>query len=145
MPIQYTISYSPVAGITYTWRDTVKNKHLMLSLIAVGLFVTGLQGSLGEQKGTPDQYQFTIISIPGDGTDAYGINQNDQVVGQFIAPPAEGNLSGVRHGFIYDGETITIADFPSASGTTAYGINRQGNISGLFTDSEGKHGFLAKK
>src|SRR5438132_6529268 len=72
-------------------------------------------------------------------TVAFGVNDKDQIVGQFQ------NGLGTR-GFLESGGTYTTLDDPLASaqagGTTARGINASGQIVGQYSNNTGTHGFL---
>ncbi len=72
------------------------------------------------------------------GTEAYGINDAGQIVGDYA------DSSGAVHGFLYSGGSYTTLDDPSGTnGTIAHGINDAGQIVGYYIDSSGtEHGFL---
>jgi len=80
---------------------------------------------------------FTTIDDPSakpGTTEAFGINNMGQIVGQFQ------DHSGL-HGFLRSGGTLATVDDPSGSGldVQALGINDAGQIVGLF---DSIHGFL---
>jgi len=89
---------------------------------------------------TQESFQGGNYSI--SGTQAYGINDKGQVVGQF----AESN--NVPQGFLYRHGKYTTIDDPHAGagfgqGTTAHAINDFGEIVGWYIDKKGvTHGFL---
>ena len=100
-----------------------------------GQFVGNLVGSFGGgflYSGGP-----TLIDVPGaTGTEAFGINNAGQIVGEFQ------DASGF-HGFLDSGGSFTTIDVPGATTTAASGINNNGQIVGYFVDASGEHGFLA--
>ncbi|HEX3431174.1 MAG TPA: hypothetical protein VHT03_09825 [Rhizomicrobium sp.] len=70
-------------------------------------------------------------------SDGEAINDENVIVGQIFEPPL--------HGFILDGKTLTIVDYPStkAQGTGLEGINNNGQATGQWTDNHNRpHGFL---
>src|SRR5262249_41558435 len=74
----------------------------------------------------------------GRGTQAHGINNAGQIVGQYFT-------NNATHGFLYSGGTYTTLDDPSATLniTQAFGINDMGQIAGLYVVTGGvAHGFL---
>jgi hypothetical protein len=77
-------------------------------------------------------YTFTTFNDPSASTgttQAYGINDSDQIVGIFS--DGMGN-----HGFIASNGIFTTLDDPAASfGTTPVGINDSGTIVGYFLDA----------
>ena len=80
-------------------------------------------------------YTFTTIDVPGAfSTEAFGINDAGQIVGDFH----------VDHGFLYTAGTFTTIDVPGAFSTQASGINNAGQIVGFSGDGTGAiHGFFA--
>src|SRR5205814_1689757 len=82
-------------------KDTTMN-HLCSRSLAV-ILILGLVGQAYAKPG----FAFTTIDVPGsNGTDAYGINDSDQIVGVF-------NASGT-HGFLLSGGVYTAIDVPGA-------------------------------
>lgn len=69
------------------------------------------------------------------GTQAYGINNNEHVVGVYTDSP------GLIHGFLYSGGSYVTLDVPNATVTWAEGINDGGIVVGYFHDDYGFHGF----
>jgi hypothetical protein len=62
-----------------------------------------------------DSYSFTTIDFPGASlTLAYGINDADQIVGQYV------DESG-GHGFLYNNGSFVTIDYPGASSTGVWG------------------------
>jgi probable HAF family extracellular repeat protein len=69
------------------------------------------------------------------GTFAYGINNQDQIVGRYA--------TGVsNNGFLFNGTTYAPINVSSANSTVAMGINNASEIVGEYDDSTGTHGFL---
>src|SRR5947209_1476717 len=78
----------------------------------------------------------TLDDPSGSGTQAYGVNDMDQIVGAYA------NVTGV-HGFLLSGGIYTTLDDPLATGgTAAFGINDMGQIVGYYQNATGQHGFL---
>jgi probable HAF family extracellular repeat protein len=95
-----------------------------------------------------DDGSYTTFDPPGSiGTGSANgvlkINSAGDVVGYYTRV---GDAVGAGHGFLYtDGEFITF-DFPDAQFTCNLGINRQGDIVGLYVDQMNRrHGFLAPR
>ncbi len=83
---------------------------------------------------------FTTIEFPGASlTQAWGINPQGDIVGQYVA-------GGITHGFLLDtqGNFFSI-DIPGASSTAALAITPQGDIVGQYTAGGITHGFLARR
>jgi uncharacterized membrane protein len=78
------------------------------------------------------------VSLPGNqASDGEGINDAGVIVGQIFQPPL--------HGFIRDGRTVTIVDYPDpqVDGTGLEGINDTGEAVGQWTDQRSHvHSFL---
>ncbi len=71
-------------------------------------------------------FTFSTIDVPGaQETEAHGINDAGQIVGDFV------DNAGL-HGFLYDRGTFTTIDVPGAQSTQAFGINDSGHIVGVF-------------
>jgi probable HAF family extracellular repeat protein len=81
---------------------------------------------------------FTTIDVPGATfTEAYGINNRGQIVGDY------GGSGGRIHAFLDDKGTFTTVDPPDSTYAVAYGINDFGQIVGNDLDSTGMgHAFL---
>ena len=84
-------------------------------------------------------FEFVIIDAPGASyTQAYGINDSGQIVGQYSAP----GISNL--GFLLSGNSFTLFQIPGALSTVPLGINDSGQIVGYYSDATGiGHGFLA--
>src|SRR5438034_1110321 len=82
---------------------------------------------------------FNTFNQPGiftSGTEAWGINDVGQIVGQY-------SNAGGTHGFLLINGTYTTLDDPLATnGTIAYGINDMGQIVGTYDNATGTHAFL---
>jgi probable HAF family extracellular repeat protein len=70
------------------------------------------------------------------GTQAYGINDEGQIVGNFS------NSTG-EHGFLDVGGSFTQIDVPGATSTDVFGINDAGQIVGRFFLNSVSLGFVA--
>ena len=81
-------------------------------------------------------FTFSTIDVPGaQETEAHGVNDAGQIVGDFV------DNAGL-HGFLYDRGTFTTIDVPGATSfTVAFGINNAGRIVGVF-DNPQNRGFL---
>ena len=89
-----------------------------------GAFIRFVDGSFGNFR-----------YLGASDTNAYGINNVGQIVGQIN----NGSLSYVRGS---DG-TFSAISFPEATQTQAFGINNSGQISGTYYNPEvGTHGFV---
>jgi uncharacterized membrane protein len=76
-----------------------------------------------------DGTTFTTLDVPGaQSTQAFGISNNDQIVGQFL------DATGY-HGFVTDGATFTTIDVPGAIDIWVIGINDESQIVGAFSDA----------
>ena len=79
---------------------------------------------------------FHKIAVPGAAsTIAFGVNDNDTVVGVYTDGPGS---TGTPHGFIWriGGSLTTKVDDPNGIGTTTLnGINNEGDIVGFYGDS----------
>ncbi|MGI8741112.1 MAG: hypothetical protein ACR2NN_00800 [Bryobacteraceae bacterium] len=47
--------------------------------------------------------------------------------------------AGVTHGFLLSGGQYTTIDFPGTNGTELYGINPQGDMTGVYTLAGARH------
>src|SRR5205807_983677 len=72
----------------------------------------------------------------GVSTWCEGINDNGDIAGWYIA---SGNAN--VHGFLLQGGVFTTLDFPGATSTSPYGINKAGEIVGEYSTGIGIHGF----
>jgi probable HAF family extracellular repeat protein len=71
------------------------------------------------------------------GTDAFGINDNGQIVGGYF------DSNGFGHGFLLSGGSYIPVDDPLATnGSVVHGINASGQIVGAYGSGGGAHGFL---
>jgi uncharacterized membrane protein len=99
---------------------------------------------------------FTAIVFPGSlYNQAFAINTNGVIVGDYAVPSASGN-GNTQRGYALAAGTFTLIDFPGAVFTTARGINSQGDIVGTYWTSYGNaniqyvppnntgHGFLLR-
>jgi hypothetical protein len=97
---------------------------------------------------------FTTIDFPGSLlTQAFAVNANGIIVGDYAATNANGNGNS-QHGYVLAAGIFTSIDFPGAAYTTAKGINSQGDIVSIYYTSVGNantqylptgntgHGFL---
>ncbi len=83
---------------------------------------------------------YTTISDPNgaEGTEALGINNAGEIVGQYT------DSAGKTHGFLDVDGTFTTIDDPLGVNTAITGINDAGQIVGYYQDSSGiDHGFVA--
>jgi probable HAF family extracellular repeat protein len=104
--------------------------------IAGNCFTDRIRGFVRGKNG-----EYTFLDFPGATlTEASGINDNGQVVGDYR------DVNGVFHGFFWDaGQYLTIdVPFPGVTQTAASAINGIGQIVGVYDDNigTGRHGFL---
>jgi hypothetical protein len=86
---------------------------------------------------------FKTLSVPGSAsTQAFGVNDSDEVVGQFML--GSGN-NAKTHGFTWKNGHFTTVDDPNGIDTTTVnGVNDLGQLVGFYTDSAGNtDGMLA--
>ena len=89
--------------------------------------------------------KFTQLDVPfasGLSTVAYGINNNGEVVGDYV--PAGGD-SPVESFTYSNGTYKKVRSYPKATSTYAEGLNNNGDIVGFYADVNfGYHGFILK-
>ena len=73
-------------------------------------------------------FTFTTIDVDGVTTQAYGINDGGQIVGQFRVPPSGSEYQGLLRD---TNGAITTFAVPAALSTFAIGINNAGQIVGM--------------
>ncbi len=87
---------------------------------------------------------FHVIAFPGaTATAAFGVNDNDTVVGTYTDRTGS---TATTHGFIWriDGSLTNVDDPHGIGATTLNGINDEGDIVGFYVDgSFNTHGILA--
>jgi hypothetical protein len=67
---------------------------------------------------------------------ALGINDSNVIVGYFFEPP-------LLQGYVVNGKTLTVVNYPNATGTILNGINNKGRVAGQWIDANGnEHSFL---
>jgi probable HAF family extracellular repeat protein len=92
-----------------------------------------------DAQGPP--YTFAKVQVPGSVyTDATGVNNSGQVVGTYYL------ADGIRHGYVFDGNTYTSTDFPGALHTFLFGIDLSGRTVGSYSLASGAgpwHSFIA--
>jgi probable HAF family extracellular repeat protein len=88
-------------------------------------------------------YNYTLFNDPSattGGTQAFGINDSGQIVGEYF--------SNIFRGFLLAGGTFTALNDPAAGtssgqGTLAQGINNTGQVVGYYVDATNNtHGFI---
>jgi probable HAF family extracellular repeat protein len=113
--------------------------QILLGLLIINLSLFFIANDVLAVGFLKDGEVVTPFDFPGanwNETRALGINDNGQIVGQYI------DGSG-GHGFLKDGDTFTSFDFPGAMATSAYGINDNGQIVGDYLDASlTRHAFL---
>jgi hypothetical protein len=116
-------------------KSTAKGYRKIIAMIGIALLTAGVTA-------TTRADHFTTIDVPaafGSGTQPFGINQQDDIVGFY------NDSGGNYHGFLLSRGKFTTVDVPGADGTLAFGINTQGEIVGYYFDSTGNHGFVLNK
>jgi hypothetical protein len=110
-----------------------------------------LAGFYADSSGLTDAFiitaddSFTKLAIPGASmTQAFGINDSDEVVGTYTVGTGS---TAMTHGFTWmPGDGFTTVDDPHGVGTTVInGVNDLGDLVGFYTDSAGNtDGMLAR-
>jgi probable HAF family extracellular repeat protein len=100
------------------------------------LFVPGDAGNIIHGFLLSNGNYTTLDPLGSTFTEAWGINDLGQVVGQYSS-------GGITHGFLLSDGVYTTLDVPGSTSTVAYGINDLGQISGTYQDAHGSHAFLA--
>jgi len=150
--------YNNSAGNARGYEFNIKTHHFSLvtkpgaptggaapSLTAAGINNRGdVAGFYTTTGGTVDAFlklaggHFTTIAVPGaSATNAFGLNDNDTVVGTYTVGTG---ANAATHGFIWrPGGHLTLnVDDPKGVGTTFLnGINNEGDIVGFYTDTAG--------
>jgi hypothetical protein len=111
-------------------------------LVGEYLDTTGVPHGFLSRDGT-----ITVIDVPGyNVTEALGLNDSDSVVGTYGTAFQFPNPSGQPipyHGFVYSNGVLTTIDCPNAIGTSVYGINNRGDLSGTCHEAgQLSHGFV---
>jgi len=133
-------AYSPCNGSGFTYAYGINN-NLYISGYCLGSslgFHYGLILNANTEVFTTIDNPNASLTLAGDGTTGTGINDNGLVTGYYT------DVNHAAHGFIRsaDGLTYTTIDYPSASGTNAYGINNSGQVTGTCVYGAGNHGFV---
>ena len=85
-------------------------------------------------SGSPE----TILEVPGaDFTEAFGINNAGQVVGDYQI-----NSGSPHVGFLYSGGVYTTINVPGSSLTIPWSINNAGQIAGYYDSAGNGYGFI---
>jgi probable HAF family extracellular repeat protein len=126
-----------IPGAVSTTATGINNDGAVVGFSTNG---SGVTSSWLLHRGTLITYQFPH----GSGTEAFGVNNHDQVVGSYL------DSAKVMHGFVlsHPGPGATwqsINDPKGAAGTTVVnGIDFAGDLVGFYTDRAGNtHGMLA--
>jgi YVTN family beta-propeller protein/probable HAF family extracellular repeat protein len=124
-----TIKY-PGAEDTWVFGNALSNPALFTgTYVDANGFTAGFLFNAGTYT--------AIAPPPGSYTNAFGVNDLQQVVGNYR------DGVGVFHGFLLSGSTYTTIDPPGSISTLADGINDAGQIVGYYEDSNHVyHGFL---
>ncbi len=131
--ITYLDAFGTGSSSYYTDAEAINDAGQVVG-VATSTYGSNDRGFL-YQNGT-----YTTISDPNgaEGTQAYGINNSGEIVGDYT------DSSGKTHGFIDVNGTFTTIDDPLGISTTLTGINDAGQIVGYYEDSGGiYHGFAA--
>jgi hypothetical protein len=114
---------------------------------AVGQMVGGYQSSdMKFHAFVKDGPEFTSFDVPGaTDTVGEGIDPSGQIVGRYTTRTlVDGKPKDTIHGFFRnrEGDFLTI-DVPGAVATEASGITPQGDITGVYTGTDGRvHGYI---
>ena len=96
--------------------------------------------SFGPPVRADSTYTFQNFAVPPDGafTQAWGINDSGQIVGNYFSPQAQG-----QQGFSYQSGNFTTLDFPGATDTMITGLNNFGQVVGSYFFQQGPpHHFI---
>ncbi len=131
---------SPDGTITDITMNGTNLNYLAQGINKKGVFAGSWENSSSQilgYIGKDAQYQ-KGIKLKGLTTTAIAgraINDKGDIAGWYE------DSSGVQHGFILSGKTVTTVDDPNGI-TNVEGINNNGEASGLYTDTSGnRHGF----
>jgi probable HAF family extracellular repeat protein len=123
-----------VPGAGYTNATGINNAGQI-----VGFYDNGMGGTGTGFLYSAGSFTSLIFGGPDSNTEAFGINNLEQIVGTVARPPH-------AEGFLDAGGAVTNINVPGASGTWAYGINDNDQIVGLFAGNGaggwGLHGFV---
>ena len=105
----------------HAWGSRVGMVTLVGVLVLAPFFALAVSSSA-----VATSYTFTTIDVGVIATQAYGINDGGQIVGQFRVP-----TSGGYQGFLRDTNgTVTTFEVPDSWASFAFGINTAGQIVG---------------
>jgi probable HAF family extracellular repeat protein len=137
------ISPSSFKGAVSTQASNITNDHLVCGFWSDKNKVShGFYGELGDHYHT---FDVEIGGMKASSTQAFGCNDNGEIVGQFA--DSTGNL----HGFVYRNRRFERIDAPGSSqvavlgvqGTLVNGVNDLGDIVGFYSDGTSKvNGFV---
>jgi len=86
--------------------------------------------------GTTFTYLDGLLPAGTQNNQAVGLNNAGTVAGFYV------DSSGVFHGYLLSGSTLTTLNFPGSMDTQAFGINNLGQVVGDYVDGSGvMHGF----
>jgi len=107
---------------------------------AVAGFYTSAQGATVSFLQIHHGRTFTIAFPGASATQAFGLNDQGEVVGAYTIGTGD---NAVSHGFTWMNGKFTTVNYPAASSTTINGVNDEGDIVGFYTDAKGNtDGFL---
>jgi uncharacterized membrane protein len=122
--------------------STIANKVNDHGEIVGGSLDTGVSvGAPGSNGFLLRRGRFTTLRVPGSlETQAVGINNRTQVVGEYIDP------SGTYRGFLWQRGRFSTVDGPGSLGGAVLDINDRGQMVGVHDAADGsKRGFLLSK
>jgi probable HAF family extracellular repeat protein len=114
-------------------------KKTLMSGAVAALSLFGAAPATSQQAYLYADGSYTSIAPPGSTqSEAYGINNSGQIVGQYN--PGNSQYSA----FLYSGGTYTTLSVPGSNGccTVAFGINDAGQIVGDYSMDNSTYGFL---
>ncbi|HWG25148.1 CHRD domain-containing protein, partial [Actinospica sp.] len=145
----YTDAAGSNHGYTYSihshkFRSVMVSGQGATSVTAAGINGRGdIAGFFTGSGGTQDAFlltghgQQTVLAYPGATmTQAFGVNDHDEVVGVYQTGSGNGAQT---HGFTWTraGSFQTVDDPNGAGATTVNGVNDKGDLVGFYTDAQG--------
>jgi probable HAF family extracellular repeat protein len=111
----------------------MKTRTVLLGMVA-GLLLAWAQPGAAQQ---PKTFQYSNFQIPGaQMTEMFGINNLGNLSGNYT------DGSGVTHGALVVGHTVTNINDPNGTGSTCYGLNNLNQVAGSYATGSFSNGFV---